>query len=200
MPALPATHGGNMRHVPDDQLVLAIARGGESAQLACSELARRHYGWSLVVCLRALRGDLLLAEDARHDAWSQLLSSAGSFVAGRPFRPWFGMVCKNKCRAIRRKRARHPAPLLVSYAAKDTRDPLDAVVRAEDRARVLRALHELYPRYRQVLRLRFSMGLGLDAIASCLGTSKPNCSVLLCRALARLRALVLDDREGDQHP
>jgi RNA polymerase sigma factor (sigma-70 family) len=71
----------------------------------------------------------------------------------------------------------------------------DPVVAAEDRGRLRRALGKLLPRWRQVVRLRFGIGvkggpLTLAEVGRRLGCTRENVRQTEAKALARLRKLL----------
>jgi RNA polymerase sigma factor (sigma-70 family) len=65
--------------------------------------------------------------------------------------------------------------------------PGAAAVQAEDMQRVILALGNLKPDYREIITLAFFDQLGLAEIADCLGLSRPAASMLLTRAMKTLR-------------
>ena len=66
-------------------------------------------------------------------------------------------------------------------------DPARPLIQAEEAARVERALSELAPRDRLILRLAEVEGLPHARIAQALGVEAPSVSALLGRARGRLR-------------
>lgn len=80
-------------------------------------------------------------------------------------------------------------PPSVEHAA-DSASPLEELEAHRDRELVLRALDELPPRERAVIRMRYFEDIPSKAIASALGLSESRISQLHARATARLRIVL----------
>ncbi|MGD8450816.1 MAG: sigma-70 family RNA polymerase sigma factor [Phycisphaerae bacterium] len=144
------------------------------------------------------------AEDVLQDAYAALfaggLSPQGD-VSPAAFQRWVERVALNKLRdmqrALRRRRRdidrnRHAdthGNLMAKLTSSGT-TPSGAMAQEEMRAKVRIALARLSEAYREVIRLRIMEGRSPADVAERLGFSRPAVSMLLFRALKRLRAYV----------
>jgi RNA polymerase sigma-70 factor (ECF subfamily) len=76
--------------------------------------------------------------------------------------------------------------------------PSGALIREERRQRVIQALEELPPRYREVLVLRYLEQLSNDEIAAVLGIKVGNVMTRHTRALAMLRNVLIDEQSEEE--
>ncbi len=119
-------------------------------------------------------------------AWGQL---AGYQWRGVPFRAWLLTIAKN----LIRSRARRAAVLTITPSASgELREQLgtaadERALRSIDAVAIRRALEDLKPTYRSVLRLRFLEELTVKEASERLGCSEENVRIRTFRALADLR-------------
>ena len=150
-------------------------------------VARRY---SQAVCGRAPD-----SEDAMQEALLKTFRHAQRIREPRAFRAWLYKTVKNACLIGRRRRASAPRTFepLDAFAerigpADGAPRPDDALVTAESREEIRRALSALPPSYREAVFLRDLEGLSTREVARVLGISEANVKVRLHRAHARLRA------------
>ncbi len=129
------------------------------------------------------------AEDIVQEALTRVLRSLNRFDADRPFRPWFATIVSNQARnwnrsAGRRKRLTLRIAGLAQVGPVATDEQVEA---REQESSILRSVSLLDPIDREVLGLRFLLGLSeretAETLQCSLGTVKSRTS----RALDRLR-------------
>lgn len=192
-PPLPQTISlPNVRVEDDFALMAAIDRRDPSA------LARLHDRYSGAVfgfCLRALHdpGD---AEDLLVDIFSELWERCDRFDAARgsPIGHIMGLT---RSRVVDRLRSRKSANKSGLAGASDInaasgisgteQEPLAAVIDAEQRQRVLRAMAELPDEQRQPLEMAFFEAMSHSEIAARLGQPLGTVKSRIRQAMARLR-------------
>jgi RNA polymerase sigma factor (sigma-70 family) len=176
------------RPLPETELV-ARARRGDAA--AYEELVRTHQGIALRTAY-LVAGDEADAQEAAQDAFLKAHRALGRFRAGAPFRPWLLRIVANEARNRRRSAGRRQA--LVLRAAGDAASgdaapsPEAALVSAERRDELLRALDRLGDDHRLVLACRYLLELSEAETAVALGVRRGTVKSRLARALERLRA------------
>lgn len=152
----------------------------------------RQYHDSLVRMLYRRTGDRDRAEDLAAETFARALEAP----IQNP-RPWLFAVALNLVREDGRtasRRGRH-LELLRGEAETVTPDPADELDRAEDVARVRRALATLVPRDREALLLK-AEGFNYDEIAQALGLAKGAIGTTLARARRRLVEAYQADAAG----
>ena len=138
-----------------------------------------------------------MAEDVFQQTWMRAAERIRRYDASRPFGPWLLTVGRNLALDhLRRYRPESldegrepPAPAEGPGAAED---PLARVAARERRERLGAALDDLAPRDREVLSLRFEEDLSLKQIAALVAAPLPTVKARLYRAMARLRARLLE--------
>jgi RNA polymerase sigma-70 factor (ECF subfamily) len=177
---------------PDRDDALRLGRGDAGG---LSGLMSRHQD-RLFRYLRRLVGEETVAEDVFQQTWVQVAERISRYDRKRPFGPWLFAVARNL--AYDRLRARRPESL-EDHPEPDAaagQDPgPDAFARAVARQRGERlaaVLDGLGTADREVLALRFGEDLALPELAATLGVPLPTAKARLYRALARLRALLLE--------
>jgi len=188
----------------DEALMVEIGRGSRAA---FEELFRRNYGPFLGFCIDRLH-DRQLAEDACQKAWTGLLQKPGSFKPDLPFKPFFRGVCANACCDIIRKhrpqwlRKGEKKTAEEGEALRDERalDPLETLVKEEDRQRLWAAVRELRPEFRTVIELHYREGLSVHQIAEKLGVPEGLVYTWLSRARTQLRQTLGGATAGEQKP
>ena len=147
--------------------------------------------------LRRLLGDETMAEDLFQQTWVRATERIGRYDGSRPFGPWLLTVGRNLALDhLRRYRPESldegpemPAPAEGPGA---TEDPLSQLAARERRERLGAALDGLAPHDREVLSLRFEEELSLKEIAALVAAPLPTVKARLYRAMARLRARLLE--------
>lgn len=137
-------------------------------------------------------GDRGAGEDVVQDLFVRLHQRGLSTKDGDPL-PYLRTAVVNGCRSVMRRRL-----LIRRHAEKDSPCPPlsaeEAVLLSEDRRQVLRALAALPPRRREVLVLRFYLGLSEAEIAGTLGISPGTVKSTAARGLAALARALKETR------
>lgn len=140
-----------------------------------------------------IAGDAADAEDATQAGFVKAYYALGRFREGNAFRPWLLKIVANEARNRRRSRRRYDA--LQIRVADDRRagdaapSPEAAVLAAEPRRELVRALNALAEKDRQVIALRYFLELSEAEMAAALRCSRGTVKSRLSRALVRLRAV-----------
>jgi RNA polymerase sigma-70 factor (sigma-E family) len=160
-----------------------------AADLAASTVAtlfREHHG-ELVRLAVLMVGDLPTAEDVVQDVYASLHSRWSERAAPDSIVPYVRACVLNGCRSVLRRQAigrrigsEHRAEERTSAAAES-----EAIL-SEDRREVLAALTRLPRRRREVLVLRYYLGLSEAEIAAVLGISPGTVKSPAARGLAAL--------------
>jgi RNA polymerase sigma-70 factor, ECF subfamily len=160
----------------------------------------RHQG-RLFRYLRRFLGDETMAEDVFQQTWVRVAERVRRYDASRPFGPWLLTLGRNLALDhLRRYRPEsldeRAEPSAPAEGPRANEDPLARLAARERRERLGAALDELSPQDREVLSLRFEEGLSLKEIASLVSAPLPTVKARLYRALARLRARLLERAAG----
>jgi RNA polymerase sigma-70 factor (sigma-E family) len=149
-------------------------------------LFREHHG-DLVRLAVLMVGDLATAEDVVQDVYASLHSRWSQIAARDTVLPYVRAAVLNGCRSVLRRRG-----LARRVGAAARQDELAAqsaeseLILSEDRRQVLAALARLSRRRREVLVLRYYLGLSEAQIAAVLGISPGTVKSTAARGLAAL--------------
>jgi RNA polymerase sigma-70 factor (sigma-E family) len=161
------------------------------APTALADLFLAHHG-ELVRLATMLVRSREAAEDVVQDVFTSIQARADRLTRPQEARPYLRAAVLNRCRSALRRQAvarrfshAHIADygLLIQSAEAD-------VIRDERRRDVLRALASLPPRRREVLVLRYYLGLSEAEIARTLGVSPGTVKSTAARGLAALARLL----------
>jgi len=150
--------------------------------------------------LRALRAAFLLgageeSDDVVQEAFVKAFRHLSRFRAGRPFGPWLLHIVANETRNLSRSRRRRAALALrlgtAESAGPAADGPIDEVLAAERRARLLAVVNELPERERQAVVCRYFLDLSEAETAQVLGWPLGSVKSRTSRALTRLRGLLV---------
>jgi len=171
----------NSRLVPPDA-------GADLAAATITTLFREHHG-ELVRLALLMVGDLASAEDVVQDVYASLHTRWGTVAAAESPLPYVRAAVLNGCRTVLRRRGIARRAGVVHRAS--LRDEALAsaeseAILSEDRREVLAALARLPRRRREVLVLRYYLGLSEAEIAAVLGISGGTVKSTAARALAAL--------------
>jgi RNA polymerase sigma-70 factor (ECF subfamily) len=184
------------RPLPEPELVARAKRGDADAY---EELVRRHQGIALRTAY-LFAGNEADAQEAAQDGFVKAYRSLGRFRAGSPFRPWLLAIVANEARNRRRSAGRREALVLRLATGAASGDaapsPEAALVSAERRDRLLRAVDGLGDDHRLVITCRYLLDLSEEETAATLGVRKGTVKSRLARALERLRAELQEDGHG----
>ncbi|MFH0952851.1 MAG: sigma-70 family RNA polymerase sigma factor [Verrucomicrobiota bacterium] len=183
-----------------DEVLMAAYQNGEESALA--ELVRR-YANLLLGYLTRMNLVQQQAEDVFQETFLRVHTKARSFRTEGRFKPWLFAIATNLALDTLRRQRRRPPPL--SLDAEDAQhrslmdrvpdrgpDPAEAAARADQRARVRRALEALPPRQRATVTLAYFEGLSYPEAAAALGCSVGTVKKQMSRALRTLARLLPD--------
>ena len=150
----------------------------------------RDYHAELVRLALLMVGDLPTAEDVVQDVYASLQRRSRALTVDTPL-PYVRAAVLNGCRSVLRRRGiAHRAGLAHRARTGDETMTLASaeseVILSEDRRQVLGALARLSRRRREVLVLRYYLGLSEAEIAAVLGISAGTVKSTAARALAAL--------------
>ena len=133
-------------------------------------------------------GDLPTAEDVVQDVYASLHKRWSHSAAPDEVVPYVRAAVLNGCRSVLRRRgiARRAGALHGAAARTETGSAESEVMLSEDRRHVLAALTRLPRRRREVLVLRYYLGLSEAEIAAVLGISPGTVKSTAARGLAAL--------------
>ena len=180
--------------VLDESLVAAHLRGDPAA---FRELVRR-YGDGVLGYLFRMTGSRDRAEDLFQETFKRVHEKARTFRGGS-FKSWLFTIATRVTIDTARRRKRvatisldrqsdcddAPSPL-ETVAAQDAADPVDEVVRQEQKEQVRRAIESLPVGQRAALVLAYYQQLSYREVAEALGCSVGAVKTQMSRALAKL--------------
>jgi RNA polymerase sigma-70 factor (sigma-E family) len=149
---------------------------------------REHHG-ELVRLALLMVGDLATAEDVVQDVYASLHKRWSRVAADDAPLPYVRAAVLNGCRSVHRRRgiARRAGALHQAGERDETRASAESeVILSEGRREVLAALARLPRRRREVLVLRYYLGLSEAEIAAVLGISPGTVKSTAARGLAAL--------------
>lgn len=149
-----------------DAELAARAAAGDGA--AFGQLVDR-YAPQIRRVTRALLRDPEDADDAAQDALLACWRHIARYDPERPFGPWLTRIAVNSAHDTRRRRQVRAAEPLAPDLPAATASPESNTSRAEFRARLDRALHDLPERQRMAVTLFDAEGFGHREIAEILG-------------------------------
>jgi RNA polymerase sigma-70 factor (ECF subfamily) len=175
------------RPLDDDELVAQAKRGDTRA---FGTLVEEHQ----TIAFRTaylLTGSAADAEDAVQEAFVKAHAALGRFRPRAPFRPWLLTIVANEARNRRRSAGRRDR--LALRAAEDplsgdaVPSPEAALLEAERREELLRAVNDLRDEDRMAIGCRYFLGLSEEETAAALGWRRGTVKSRTSRALDRLR-------------
>jgi RNA polymerase sigma factor (sigma-70 family) len=128
------------------------------------------------------------------EAFVKAFRHLSRFRVGEPFGPWLLRIVTNETRNLTRSRRRRAALAMRLSATESggTADgPVDEVLAAERRARLVAAVNALPGRERQVLVCRYFLDLSAAETAQVLDWPLGSVKSRTSRALNRLRGLIV---------
>jgi RNA polymerase sigma factor (sigma-70 family) len=175
------------RPLDESDLVQRAQRGDTHAY---EELVHAYQGIAFRTAYVIAR-DASDAEDAAQDGFVKAWRALGRFRAGAPFRPWLLSIVANEARNRRRSAGRRANLTLRAATEGPSGDaapsPEAALLSAEQRAGLLAAVNELSDEQREVVSLRYFLGLSEHEVAEALGIPQGTVKSRTARALERLR-------------
>jgi RNA polymerase sigma-70 factor (ECF subfamily) len=184
-----------VRRAIDDAEAVTLARGGDLDAYAV--LVARY-------TLRAHRAAFLLgagedSDDVVQEAFVKAFRHLSRFRVGEPFGPWLLRIVANETKNLTRSRRRRVA-LALRLSSVETEGtaadgPIDEVLAAERRARLVAAVNALPDRERQVLACRYFLDLSEAETAQVLAWPLGSVKSRTSRALNRLRGQLVPGQQ-----
>lgn len=142
-------------------------------------------------------GDRALAEDLTGDVFMRMLSALPGYRAlGLPFRSWLYRIAHNLIvDHFRRSNSRVSVPLESVEAHADEDDPARAADQTLLAERLQRALARLDETQREVIVLRFFLGLSIHETVHAVGRSEAAVKAIQHRALNALRLSLREEMQ-----
>lgn len=175
-----AAGDGTVGQPTDDGLVRRVMLGDEAA---LGVLYRRYVDaiYRFILAQVRERED---AEDLTAETFARMIQGLAGFRREASFKNWLYQIARNAIRNHRRAAGyRRTVALTPHLLDSEAGHEPPAVV--EDDASVVALLQPLPPRYRQVLELRFLVGLSIEETAARMEITVANAKVLQHRALKR---------------
>jgi RNA polymerase sigma-70 factor, ECF subfamily len=182
----------------DAVLIARLKRGDQAAFTA---LVRR---WELPMVRIAYRvtGDLAEAEDVRQRVLLKLFENSGAVHEPERFAAWIHRAVINAALSALRRRKRREGlnqRLQQQAATVDESHPGARLMADDQTKRLSEALLRLEPQVRALLSLRFDLDLTFHEIAAALGEPVSTIKSRVARGVSRLRTLLADQDESNQH-
>jgi len=175
------------RPLDESDLIQRAQRGDTHAY---EELVHAYQGIAFRTAYVIAR-DASDAEDAAQDGFVKAWRALGRFRKGAPFRPWLLSIVANEARNRRRSAGRRANLTLRAATEEPSGDaapsPEAALLSAEQRATLIAAVNELSDEQREVVSLRYFLGLSEHEVAETLGVPQGTVKSRTARALERLR-------------
>jgi len=146
---------------------------------------------TLVRMAKLLLRDQESAEDAVQDAFLGLYRALDRLTDHDDLMPYLRAAVINRCRSVLRTRRR--AMLRPVQHEPEVSSPESAAMAAEERRAVLEAVYRLPRRAREVLVLRYYLGLTDEQVAITLAVSRGTVSSTASRAIAALGKALKED-------
>jgi RNA polymerase sigma factor (sigma-70 family) len=176
-----------MPHLADQQRPAGAGDAGAADSGALAELFRQHHG-ELVRLATMIVRSRETAEDVVQDVFAGIQARSARQANPEAPLPYLRAAVLNRCRsALRRQVVAQRFGRLrdVDYGLAQLSAEADAI-RAEERHQVLTALASLPARRREVLVLRYYLGLSEAEIARTLGISQGSVKSAAARGIAAL--------------
>lgn len=182
---------------------LEIAQGLKRQDEGLLDQLILRYQHRLLRYLLYLTSNREQAEDLFQEVWMRVLVRGGQFNGKARFDTWLFTVARNLVIDLRRKRTmssldelfencgEEDRPMGVEIAA-DGPSPFDQCSGLEDRDRLVAALMQMEPLYREVLVLRFQEDLSLEEIATVTRAPLSTVKSRLYRGLASMKSKLYD--------
>ena len=160
-----------------------LARVAKRDALALEELVAAHDTHMVRLCY-VICGDAELARDATQNAWLKLWHGPPRLRDPGRLRSWLLTVAANEARQAMRRRGRRRVREIDATSAWAMHEATDR----ETRLDIRHALARLQPAERELLALRYALGMSSAEMGAHLGISAEGARTRLHRLIERLRA------------
>jgi len=187
---------GTVWALPQEQALVARAQAEPKAFAAVYD----HYYPRVYTYARYRVSETHAAEDLTAQIFERVLVRIGDYDPDRaPFAAWLFTIARNVVNDHLRAAQRHPMVSLEAQYHLVSSEPLpeEAAVHREANTELLAALEALSDREREIVALKFVGGLTNRRIADIVRLSEKHVSVILYRAVQRLRRQL--QPEGKSH-
>jgi RNA polymerase sigma-70 factor (ECF subfamily) len=187
-----------LQTVPLDLEKATVDRARQGDQQALADL----YDWYMPRVYRyavARVGNMAEAEDLTEEVFLKMLGAIADFRwRDVPFSSWIFRIAHNVVITHFRRAAQRGGPAsALSEDMEDWRDGPVAIVEEQiTMEEVRRATAELPEAQREVIALRFAVGLSIAETAKALGKNEGNVKALQHKAVARLQKMLVLENEG----
>lgn len=174
-----------MTAMTDDSasLQLLVARASAGDDVAFTRLVAAYHEDLLRVAF-VITGDADVASDAAQLAWQTAWRKLRSLREPDRLRSWLVAIAANEARQLtRRQRRRSVVEIAVGPESSAANDPTGVISRLD----LVNALSHLTPEDRELIAMRYVMGLDSFEIATARGRSASGTRARLARVLAQLR-------------
>ena len=182
----------------DERAAITAARNGDRAAFGGLVRAYQRRAYAVAYGFVSNRDDAL---ELAQESFVRAFKAMGRFDAAMPFYPWLYRIIKNTCLNHLKKKRRHGESSLDTmmasgFDAKDTGNRPDQNAELDDlRCSIQRAMAELSPEHREILRLRHFLEMSYAEIAHALDIPKGTVMSRLHGARRSLRR-ILEKQEG----
>lgn len=171
----------------DEFLVNGLKNGDLHAG---SVLYTRHKQAVYSFCLRMLR-DPAAAQDAAQETFLKMISKIQSVQQGTTLKSWLFSVARNEVlMMLRRNKIVPMEPLDDELEVYDPSTPLTVSINSELKDKILSAIAQLKPAYREAYLLRETEGMSYEEIASATGTTVSAVKTKLFKSRTALHAML----------
>jgi RNA polymerase sigma-70 factor, ECF subfamily len=172
-----------------DDGTIERARAGDQQALAAV------YDWYLPRVYRYILsrlGDVAEAEDLTEDIFLRMLGAIADYKrTSVPFSAWLFRIARNHLVSYYRKSGNRKADALQETMADSRPDPASIVETQLMLGEVAQAVQRLPDAQRDVIALRFAVGLSIAETAQVLGKRQGNVKALQHKAVTRLQKILL---------
>jgi RNA polymerase sigma-70 factor (ECF subfamily) len=172
-----------------DDGTIELARTGDQQALAAV------YDWYLPRVYRYILsrlGDVAEAEDLTEDIFLRMLGAIADYKrTSVPFSAWLFRIARNHLVSYYRKNGNRKADALQETMADSGHDPASIVETQLILGEVAEAVQRLPDAQRDVIALRFAVGLSIAETAQVLGKRQGNVKALQHKAVTRLQKILV---------
>ena len=172
-----------------DDGTIELARTGDQQALAAV------YDWYLPRVYRYILsrlGDVAEAEDLTEDIFLRMLGAIADYKrTGVPFSAWLFRIARNHLVSYYRKNGNRKTDALQETMADSRHDPASIVETQLILGEVAEAVQRLPDAQRDVIALRFAVGLSIAETAQVLGKRQGNVKALQHKAVTRLQKILV---------